>query len=332
MSLLNHLVLVLVVLAVSMALSFLFSGMEAGVLALSPLRIRQLRRAGHAKAAVLHTYLEKPENFLWTILVGNTVANLIAVSLVAALLHHWLGRWPWARLAAFLVAVFYFYIVCELLPKIVFRASPNRLCLMFVGTFRYVDLALKPLVALVTWLSRRMLSWTGGRRFTGKIFANRDELRFIMQESAQSLTPEERVMINRVLDLQNLTVRQVAIPLSRVCAVRAETPVKMALALCRERNLSRFPVWDKHGKRDRIIGILNLATLIYTPGFDENKRARDYLQPAVFIDEQLRLEEAFRKLQRSGRRLAIVLGPDQIETGLLTLEDILKAIFGEVRL
>jgi putative hemolysin len=332
MNLKDHWILVAAALAVSTGLSFLFSGMEAGALALSPLRVRQLSRAGHDRARALYAYLEKPEDFLWTILVGNTLANLVAVGLTAGMLHHWLGRWPWARLAAFLVAVFYFYIVCELLPKIVFRAFPNRLCLKFVGAFRGLHFVLQPLVALVAWLSRLMLSWTGGRRFTGKVFANRDELRFIMQESAQGLTQEERLMINRVLDLQNLTVRQVAAPLTPANSARAETPISEALARCRDRNLSHLPVWDTDGKRDRVIGVLNLAALLYAPDLDAKKSARDYLQPALYLDEQLRLEEAFRRMQTSGRRMAIALGPDQAEAGVITLEDILKAIFGEVRL
>src|ERR1700727_665029 len=92
------------VVGVCVVLSFLFSGMEAGVLALSRLRIRQLMRAGNPNAQVLLDYLESPENFLWTILVGNTVANFAAVSLIVLLLHEWLGQWP-ALLVLSLVAV-----------------------------------------------------------------------------------------------------------------------------------------------------------------------------------------------------------------------------------
>ena len=181
--------------------------------------------------------------------MGNTLANLVAVSLAAGMLEHWLGRWPWARLAMFLVVVFYFYILCELLPKIVFRAFPNRLCLKFVGVFRRLHLVLRPLDALVAWLSRLMLSWTGGRRFTGKVFVNRDELRFIMQESAQGLTVEERAMINPMCSTCKTS------PSDRwpsrftpANSTRAGTPISEVLAFCRARNLNRVPVWDAGGK------------------------------------------------------------------------------------
>src|SRR5262245_61245663 len=85
---------VLFILGVCLAVSFLLSGMEAGVFALSRLRIRQLMRAGHPQASALHGYLEKPERFLWTILVGNTLANFTAVTMGTAALYELTGRWP----------------------------------------------------------------------------------------------------------------------------------------------------------------------------------------------------------------------------------------------
>src|SRR5580700_539620 len=82
------------------ALSFLFSGMESGVLALNHFRIRQLMRAGDKRAGALHGFLENPEDFLWTILVGNTVVNFVIFSLGFIQLQDWLGRWPiWEALA-----------------------------------------------------------------------------------------------------------------------------------------------------------------------------------------------------------------------------------------
>jgi putative hemolysin len=328
----GHSAVVALTLAVSMGLSFLFSGMESGVLALSALRIRQLRRTGHTGARVLQTYLDDPEDFLWTILVGNTVANLTAVSLLAILLYRWLGRYPGLCLTAFILGVFCFYVVCELLPKVVFRAFPNRLCMFFAGFFRYIHIVLKPLVAIVSWISQVMLVWTGGRPFTGKVFGNRDELRFATSESAQGFTQEERTMINRVLDLQSLSVRQIATPLSRSPSVRAETPIREVLAICRDLHYSHLVVWNNDGKRDRVIGVLSIASIIYNPNLDPNKNARDHVQPALFIDEQMRLEDAFRKMQRAGKLLAILVGPDQVEGGIVTMEDVLTAIFGEVRL
>src|SRR3954464_14187943 len=90
------------VIGLSLVLSFLFSGMEAGVLALNRLRVRQLMRAGNRRAQALHQYLEKPEDFLWTILIGNTLANFIAVGSLVYLLHRWLGQHVVLLVIAFL--------------------------------------------------------------------------------------------------------------------------------------------------------------------------------------------------------------------------------------
>ena len=315
-----------------LAVSFVLSGMEAGVFALSRLRIRQQMRAGKASAKVLHDYLENPENFLWTILVGNTVANFLILGWLVMRLHGALGDFRVWFVVVFSVAVFLFYAFFDLLPKMLFRMYPNRLCVLLARPFRFLHLALRPLVALVETFSGVLLRWRGGKVFTGHLFGNREELRLVMQDSAQAFTSEERAMINRVLDLQTLTVRQAMKPLDQAVAITAQTPVSAALALCRERGFTRLPVWESREGGQRIIGLLALNTLLYQPALDMAKPVGDYVKPALFLDEDLRLEVALRRLQRSGQRLAIVLSRERREIGLLSLQDVLKVIFGEVSL
>jgi putative hemolysin len=315
-----------------LAVSFVLSGMEAGVFALSRLRIRQQMRAGRPSAKVLHAYLENPENFLWTILVGNTVANFIILGWLVAKLHAALGEHRLWFVALFSVVVFLFYALFDLLPKMLFRLHPNRLCLLLARPFRFIHLALRPLVALVETFSDVLLRLRGGKAFTGHLFGNREELRLLMQESAQTFTSEERTMINRVLDLQTLTVRQVMKPLEQAVAMTAQTPVSAALALCRERRLTRLPVWENRDGGQRIIGMLALNTLLYQPALDPSKPVSEYMKPALFLDEDNRLEVALRRMQRSGQRLAIVLSRERREIGILSLQDVLKTIFGEVSL
>ena len=315
-----------------LVVSFVLSGMEAGVFALSRLRIRQQMRAGRPSAKVLHTYLEHPENFLWTILVGNTVANFLILGWLIVQLHLALGEHRLWFVVVFAAAVFLFYALFDLLPKMLFRLHPNRLCLMLARPFRVLHFILRPLVALVETFSDVLLRLRGGKAFTGHLFGNREELRSLMQESAQTFTSEERTMINRVLDLQTLTVRQVMKPVEQAVAVTAQTPVREALAACRERRLTRLPVWETRDGRQRIVGLVALNSLLYQPGLDPNKPVGEYVKPALYLDEDERLEVALRRMQRGGQRLAIVLGRDRHEIGILSLQDILKVIFGEVSL
>ena len=151
-----------------------------------------------------------------------------------------------------------------------------------------------------------------------------------MQEAAPNLTTEEKAMINRVLDLPNLRVRHLMVPLANVATIAADMPMAQAFALCRDHNLTRLPAI--HPQSRRIVGVFNLEHLLFSSDVDAARPARDYLQPAFYLPEDLHLEEALRRMQQTGWRLAVVLGRDQREAGIITLQDVLKVIFGEVTL
>jgi putative hemolysin len=312
--------------------SFLLSGMEAGVFALNRLRVRRLARSGNPSARLLHSFLENQERFLWTVVVGNTLVNFFILGWLVIQLQAWFpGHRNWA-IAVFAAAVFLFYALFDLLPKMLFRTWPNQLCLSTANLFRPIHFLLGPLAMMVEDVSKVLLRWTGGRALTGRLFGNREEMLAVMQESAQGLTTEERAMINRVLGLQNLTVRQIATPLAQTVTIQADMPLAGALALAREKKLSRLPVWEMRDSRPRIAGLLALGPLLFRDDLDLQKPAAAHLTPALFLAEDTRLEVALRRMQRSGERLAIVLAPDGRETSVVSLEDILKLMFGEVKL
>jgi CBS domain containing-hemolysin-like protein len=306
--------------------------MEAGVFALSRLRIRQQMRAGNRGARALYEYLEHPENFLWTILVGNTIANVTLVTIGFLGLHELLGDWHGAFALSILAAGGLYYALCELLPKMLFRLYPNRLCMSLAGPFRLVHFALRPLVSLMALFAQALLRWSGGRRFTGRLFGSRDELRVLMQESAQGLTSEERTMINHVLDSQHLSVGQIAVPLNKTVMASSDAKVAELLSLTRERGFNQLPVWKMEGRRRRVVGLVSIRPLLFAEQLDLNRKAQEFMKPALFLDNEMRLEQALRQMQRTGQRLAIVLGRDRTEQGVISLQDILKVIFGEVKL
>ncbi|HEY3930983.1 MAG TPA: CNNM domain-containing protein [Verrucomicrobiae bacterium] len=320
------------VLVLALMLAFLLSGMEAGVFALNRLRVRRLARAGQPSAKLLNNFLEKPEKFLWTILVGNTLANFLVLGFALAKIHEWFFGQRAAEIVFFAIAVFLFYTFFDLLPKMFFRASPNQLCLSAARIFRLVNFTLSPLVSIVEGVSQTILRVTGGRTFTGRLFGNREEMRAVMQESAQSLTSDERAMINRVLDLQNFTVGQIATPLARMVTLEMHTPVGEALKLAREKKFSRLPVWETREGRPRVAGLLMVGPLLFRDDLDLQKPVAGHMTPALFLGEDTRLEIALRRVQRAGERLAVILARDGKEIGIVTLEDILKTMFGEMKL
>ncbi len=329
----ERLILIALVVGFCLVLSFLFSGMEAGVLALSRLRIRQLMRAGNRSARVLHGYLESPENFLWTILVGNTLANFVAVGLVAVLLHQWLQRWPALLVVSFLAVMFLFYAFCELLPKMLFRMFPNRLCLALAGPFRFIHLALvaagvadDEAFARVAALDRRknvyrtLVRQPGGNApVHAGIRAGADFGGTADDQPGAGFAEQHRAQCH-------------ASRWTRWLTVTTQTPMAEALKVSREGKVSRLPVWRAEGGQRRIVGIVSLRAVLYQADLDLSKTAGDYVKPALYLEEEMRLEAALKRMQRSGQRLAIVLGRDQREIGIVSLQDILKVIFGEVRL
>jgi putative hemolysin len=306
--------------------------MEAGVFALNRLRVRRLARAGRPSAKFLNRLLDNPEKFLWTILVGNTLANFLILGISLAKLR---GCFPGQEpliIVLFVVVVFLIYALFDLLPKMLFRAQPNVLCLGTANIFRILYFALSPLVLAVEGISSLILRWTGGRALTGQLFGNREEMRAFMQDSAQSFTTGERAMINRVLDLQNFSVRQIAAPLDRLASVQKETSLGDALALAREKKFSRLPVWEIRDGQRRIGGVLLLGPLLFRDDLDLSRPVSNHMAPALFLNENTRLDIALRLMQRAGHRLAIVLARNGVEMGAVSLEDILKVLFGEVKL
>jgi CBS domain containing-hemolysin-like protein len=316
----------------ALLVTFLLSGMESGVFALSRLRIRQQMRAGLPSAGVLQQFLVHPENFLWTILVGNTLANLFILGTLFLFLHQTVGHLPLVFGTCFAGGVLLLYAFFDLLPKMLFRAFPNRLCVFWARPFKLVHWVLRPLVSLVESCSNLLLKLRGGTTFKGYLFGNREELRLVMQETAQGLSSEERTLINRVLDLQNLTVGNAMTPLAKTVIVSAQTPLEDVLRMAQKNKFSRIPVSDIRGGETRIVGLLSLDDLLYREQLDLKRAAGDFLRPALFLEEDLRLELALRRMQRGGNRLAIVLSRDRREIGILGLQDVLRPIFGEVTL
>lgn len=313
-------------------MSFLMSGMEAGVMSLNRLRLRRLKRQGNRRATRLLQYLDDPENFLWTIMVGNNLANLTLLALLVLALMEWFPDRFWVPALILASIVFVHFVFLDLLPKRLFRQMPNRLCLALSPVFRLVHRILSPLVWLAELVARSLLRWTGGRPYEGHLFGNREELRFLIQESGAGLTSHEQLLVGRVLDLQTRTVGELMIPFEKVASVKASDPVEQATASARQHGVTRLPVRVEERGRQRTVGLLNVSTLLYRGDVVPGRTCDQFVQPALFLPVDMRLEEALGRMRRGGRRLAVVIGRDERELGVVALRDVLRVIFGEVRL
>src|SRR5690606_64277 len=164
---------------------------------------------------------------------------------------------------ALAAAVFLFYALFDLLPKMLFRAYPTRLCLALAKPFRFIHILLWPMVALVEAVSDWLLRRTGGKAFKGNLFGNREELRLLMHETAAGFTSEEKLMIKRVFDIPSVTVRQVMRPFDQATPARAEGLVSELLGRARHHPFTRLPVIANRDGQIRIIGHANLSALLF---------------------------------------------------------------------
>jgi putative hemolysin len=284
-------------------------------------------RSGDQRATKLYSYLEKPERFLWTILIGNTIANFLLVALVVTRLYgYWSLSKPMFWVGLFAV-LFTSYVLLDLLPKVLFQRLPNRMCLALVNPFRWLAACLAPVIAPVAWLAEWL---TPGEARIGQFFGNREEFRALVQEGKNPLTSDERMMIDRVLNLQKLTVQRIAIPWEKVTRVNESTPASFARELAAERGFSRMPV--ESDEERKVVGILSLKSVIFSPKRHEESKVEDFMTPALIFDPATRLEEVLRQFQQGGHRLGVVVDEGKHPIGIVSLTDVLRVMFGEVTL
>lgn len=314
-------------------MAIFFSGLEAGLFGLSRLRVRQQVRAGNRRAAILHDQLASFERVLRNVLAARAIAEVVVLSLAVVCLWRLFRSSPGLFSSAVCATAFTYYALGRLAPKVLFRSYPNRLTILLAPYARPFTALAQPLGWLTKMLARLFAPMTTNRRFMGKAYASRDELRLMMQETA-ALTVEEQSMIHRVLDLQNLTVAHIAIPMASVTGVTATTLMADIVGLHEEHCFTRMPVWqvEGDGAGRRVLGMVDINTIIFSDSDYETKTAGDCLAPCPHFAADMRLEVALRELQRTNQRMAIVAGSDGAEIGIVTLQDILKTIFGEVTL
>ena len=321
------LILKIILLFVSSVISFIFSGIESGVYSINRSRIKLQMREGNKRAAILLNFHRQPENFYLTVLLGNTIANGVFAVMLVLLLHKISsGALFWCL---FLLCVFSLFTVCDLLPKKLFSQFPNKLSLAVARPFLITQFLLTPFLSLIQALFGNSLAGAVGQPLAKQLFSNREELRKLMEDSDDGLSDGERTMISQVLRLSERTLGQTAIPLNLSVTASADSPISSVVDLCKDHRIARVPIWKFGGGQRKVVGIVTLKTSLYKEDYDSNKPASEYMQPALFLPADLKVEAALKRMQRSGQWLAIVTSESQKEAGIVSLQDILKVVFSD---
>lgn len=335
-------------------LSFFCSGMEAGFLSLNPLRISQWSKANVPQARQLEKHLQEPEHFLRVALVVNTTSNFLVMALVISKVFTAIHADIWVIGLLLLPLVFLFYVTCELAPKLLFSRFPNRLCLRLIRVFSFIDYWISPVANLLFRISSLFLPRDSGPTVARSLVNSREELRELLKETAMGLTPEEKKLISNSLTLSVRTLEKITQPLSRCLVYFENDTVGIAKERAREKTSTRGPVLagqDQGQITDnsrRVIGILNIKSILFDEkARDESQSILPWVESCIRLPSSMALEDALRIMQTKRVRMAIVTRPaeegqnhpngvqsdEAVEDwGLVSLQDILTVVFGNVHL
>jgi putative hemolysin len=324
----DGIVLKLLLLGLLIACSAILTGAEAAYFSLGRARLRRL--AGPEPEALNRApIIDRPHDLLVTLLVGITLINIGAAALAATLAEHIFGT-RWGLLAEVLGMILLITTFGEVLPMTVAVKYPERFLALARRPVGWLERALAPIrVALggLTALTVRLL----GRDRRTRPELTVEELRTLVDVGAAEGVVErgEREMIHKVFELEDTLVRSIMVPRTDMFCLDIETPVEEILPALRENLHSRVPVFK--GSIDVIVGILYTKDLLpYADGLPPAFDLRAHLHPPYFVPETKRADALLQELQAKKIHLGIVVDEYGGTAGLVSLEDLLEELVGEI--
>lgn len=315
-------------LGVLFVLSAFFSGSETALMSLDKLRVKYLVKKKKKHAERLEALLDQPENLLGAILVGNNLVNIAASVFATGLFVSLYG--DRGELLTILILTPILLVFAEICPKTYSAKNPERVSFLVLRPILAVMWLLAPVIWLVTHISR-LLTRLMERNSQPAPILSEDEIRNIIAvgEEAGVLPKENRRMLHGIFDLSAIRARDIMIPRTEVVAIEAGTPFDEALALAQGARHSRFPVFE--GNLDQVIGIIHSKDILRYVGRAEQFSLRDICRPPYFVPESKRIGTLLQAFRKKHVHLAIVVDEYGGVEGIVTLEDIVEEIVGEIQ-
>jgi CBS domain containing-hemolysin-like protein len=332
--------------AVSVGGIALLTASEAALSAVRRSRITQLVEEGNARATAVERLLEQSDRFraatrlLVSLLISLALGLSVAVALLAVLPLATRETGPAALLRALPIAVTAVVLALALLlllgqalPRALAIRRPERLALAWVGWWSLFAAAMSPLV----WLGQAVGAYSA--RLVGapahppaRLATSEGEIKSIVEESAEQglLHEEEREMIHSIFDFAETVVRKVMVPRIDVTCLEAGAPIRDGLDVILAEGHSRIPVYEE--TVDTIVGIVHAKDLLRPLVEGRTELAlRDLMRPPFFVPEGKKVGELLREFKRSKNQLAIVVDEYGGTSGLVTVEDLLEEIVGDIQ-
>lgn len=317
-----------VVLVCLIFLSAFFSCSETALTTVNRIRVRTLIEEGNKKAITLGKVIENSGKMLSSILIGNNIVNISSSSIATVLAMDLLGS-KGAGIATGVITLL-ILIFGEITPKTFATLNAEAISLHVAGIIYSLMWVLTPVIFLVNKLSSAVLRILRVDPNSKAATITETELRTIVEVGHEEgiIESEERRMINNVFDFGDTRARDIMVPRIDMIFVSADSTYQELLDLFEEYRYTRLPVYEEN--TDNVIGIINIKdVLLYKP--DTEFSVRNYLREGYFTYESKRLSELLMEMRKTSVNIAIVLDEYGVTAGLITLEDLLEEIVGEIR-
>ncbi len=315
------------ILFVSLVLSAFFSGAEAALLSLPHEKAKQRADEHGYDSWAMNKWLKDPNDILTTILVGNNFVNILIASLSAAITERYFSNDALAISVG--ITTLMILLFGEIAPKTVGRGRAEKVApyaIMILVGFYY---CLYPVVKIFV----KIISVVLGKNATvrGRLVTKDDiEIMVEMAEEEKSMDSKQIDLLNSILEFPSIKVKDIMVPRTGIEAIKKTAHFNDVIRTVRDVAHSRYPVYDED--LDDVLGFLHVKDLAFmNPDEQRNFDVTKYLKPPFFVYEHMKIQAVFDHMNRKKVHLALVKDENGIVVGMLTLEDIMEEIFGEIQ-
>ena len=319
-------VIILLTIVALVVLSCLFSATEVAYSTASKSKLTNLENEGNAKAGKVLKLLEKEEKVASTVLVGNTIANITIATLGVILFAHLLKSESIGALISAIAITVVVLLFGEIAPKTLAKHSPERFAMNIYGFLMIFYFILTPLTVIFSgwrWLICKMFGIKKVTTFS------EDELITIVEaaESEGEIEKHESELIRSAIEFEDVDVKAVMVPRVNVVAISGEQPLEEIYEVFRESGFSRLPVYDQ--SIDSVVGIIHekdFSALLH----DNQRDISAIIQKCIYVAPTLKISTVLSMLQKAKVHMAIVVDEFGGTEGIVTLEDIIEELVGEI--
>lgn len=321
--------IIFIVLLILAAFSFFFSASETSIIGLSKIKLRHMLQKKIKRAQSIHRLVGKLDKVIAAILIGNNIVNIAISSIVTGIFVQIYG-YRWGVVASTFITTLILLIFCEVTPKILSAKHTERMALLTAPIMEIVIKILKPLIIFFIGISNFILKIFGLSTTKKSPLITEEELKTMIEmgHEAGVLTQEQHKMLHRIFEFGDTQLMAVMVPKEKIVGVDINTNSDDLLNIFVEQGHARLPVYKE--SKDNIVGIVYAQDLLYILREKGLFLLQDLLHEACYVSSSTRVNDLLKRFQAEKMQMAIVVDKDRKALGLVTLEDLIEEIVGEI--